>query len=67
MSTKLLEKELATYEHKRDELLAKAKGKFVLIKDDEVVDVFRLPNRCYTSRLRTFRQRALSRKAGCGD
>ncbi len=40
MSTKLLEKELATYEHKRDELLAKAKGKFVLIKDDEVVDVF---------------------------
>ena len=35
-----LEKELATYEVYRSELLASALGKFVLIKGDRVVGVF---------------------------
>ncbi len=37
---KLLEKELQTYETHKDELIGKAKGKFALIKDDQVIDVF---------------------------
>jgi hypothetical protein len=36
----ILEKELQTYEAQKSELLGKSKGKFVLIKDDQVIDVF---------------------------
>jgi hypothetical protein len=36
----LLKEELQTYEAKKSELVAKSKGKFVLIKDNQVVDVF---------------------------
>jgi hypothetical protein len=36
----ILEKELQTYEAQKSELLGKSKGKFVLIKEDEVIDVF---------------------------
>jgi hypothetical protein len=36
----LLKKELQVYEAERSELVGKAKGKFVLIKDDKVVDIF---------------------------
>ena len=37
---KLLEKEILTYEQNKDELIGKSKGKYVLIKDDQVVGVF---------------------------
>jgi len=36
----LLEKEQAAYEEHKTELLGRAKGKFVLIKDNKVEDVF---------------------------
>jgi len=36
----MLKKELQTYEAKKSELVGKSKGKFALIKDDQVVDVF---------------------------
>ena len=36
----LLTKELQTYVQKKDELLAKGQGKFVLIKGDKAIDVF---------------------------
>lgn len=36
----VLKKELETYEAHKNELLAKSKGKFVLIKGDKVIDVF---------------------------
>jgi len=36
----MLKKELQTYEVKKSELIGKSKGKFVLIKDNQVVDVF---------------------------
>jgi len=38
--TKLLEDELRTYQRHREQLLAAAEGKFVLIKDDRVVGTF---------------------------
>ncbi len=37
---KLLEKELRTYEEQKSKLLGKSKGKFALVKDDQVIDVF---------------------------
>lgn len=40
MATDLLDQELQTYEKEKDRLLAQAKGKFVLIKGDQVVDFF---------------------------
>lgn len=40
MATGILDKELATFEAHREDLLGRAKGKFVLIKGDRVVDVF---------------------------
>jgi hypothetical protein len=36
----VLDEELRTYETHRQELLGRAKGKFVLIKKDRIVDVF---------------------------
>ncbi|MCK9461238.1 MAG: hypothetical protein M0R80_16545 [Proteobacteria bacterium] len=36
----MLERELATYRANHAQLLGDHKGKFVLIKDDDVVDVF---------------------------
>lgn len=36
----ILKKELQTYEAKKSELIGKSKGKFVLIKGEQVVDVF---------------------------
>ncbi len=36
----MLKKELEVYEAQKSELIAKSKGKFVLIKDDKVIDVF---------------------------
>lgn len=38
--SKVLRKELETYNHQKNELVGTAKGKFVLIKDDKVIDVF---------------------------
>jgi len=40
MATTKLDRELATYEANREKLLARASGKFVLIKGDQVVDEF---------------------------
>ena len=36
----LLKKEIEVYESQKAELLDKSKGKFVLIKDDKVIDIF---------------------------
>jgi hypothetical protein len=36
----MLKKELEVYKAQKSELIAKSKGKFVLIKDDKVIDVF---------------------------
>jgi hypothetical protein len=36
----LLEQELATYQAQKNDLLGKARGKFVLIKNDQVVGIF---------------------------
>jgi len=36
----MLEKELATYESHKEELLKTGKGKYALIKDDKVVGTF---------------------------
>lgn len=36
----MLAKELQTYEAKKTELVGKSKGKFALIKDNEVIDIF---------------------------
>jgi len=38
--TALLEQELATYQAQKNNLVGKARGKFVLIKGDEVVGIF---------------------------
>ena len=38
--TEMLSKELKTYEANKSELIGKSKGKYVLIKDDQVIDVF---------------------------
>lgn len=40
MSLELLTNELDVYSKQKNELIGKSKGKFVLIKDNEVVDVF---------------------------
>jgi hypothetical protein len=37
---KILEPELKTYEANRRELLGKARGKFVLIKDSDLIGIF---------------------------
>jgi len=37
---KPLEQELLTYQAHKSELLAKARGKFVLIKDDQIIGTF---------------------------
>jgi hypothetical protein len=36
----ILAKELTIYETNKNELIGKSKGKFVLIKDDQIIDVF---------------------------
>jgi hypothetical protein len=36
----LLEREIQTYEKNRERLLGEAEGKFVLIRDDEIVGVY---------------------------
>jgi len=36
----MLKKELETYKAQKSELIGKSKGKFALIKDDKVIDVF---------------------------
>ena len=36
----VLDQELQTYEEKKNELLARARGKFVLIKEDRIEDIF---------------------------
>jgi len=36
----MLEKELETYEHSRAELVGKAEGKFALVKERRIVDIF---------------------------
>jgi len=38
--TELLKKEIETYNAHKAELVGQSKGKFVLIKDDKVVDVY---------------------------
>lgn len=38
--TPLLDSELRTYEHNRDQLLGSAEGKFVLIHCDQIVGVY---------------------------
>jgi hypothetical protein len=40
-STGKLQQEIATYESKRSELFAEHAGEFVLVKGDEVVDIYR--------------------------
>ncbi|MDY7010649.1 MAG: hypothetical protein SVV80_07840 [Planctomycetota bacterium] len=42
--TENLEQELRTYEDHKADLLSKARGKFALIKDQEVCDVFETRN-----------------------
>jgi len=36
----MLKRELEVYEAQKNELISKSKGKFVLIKEDKVIDVF---------------------------
>jgi hypothetical protein len=36
----MLKKEFQTYEANKGELIGKYKGKFALIKDDQVIDIF---------------------------
>ena len=36
----LLREELETYQAHKTDLIGKSKGKFVLVKDDEIIDVF---------------------------
>ncbi len=36
----MLKKELETYSTQKNELIGKSKGKFALIKDDQIIDVF---------------------------
>ena len=36
----VLETELKTYEHRRDHLLGAAEGKFVLIRNDQVIGIY---------------------------
>ncbi len=40
MAGHVLEQEIQTFEANKEELLGKAKGKFALVKDDDIVDVF---------------------------
>ncbi len=39
----MLKKELEIYEAQKSELIGKSEGKFVLIKDDQVIDAFDTP------------------------
>ncbi len=43
MATGLLDQEMAVYESHKAELLQNAKGKFVLIKGDRIIDIFENP------------------------
>ena len=43
MST-LLDQELATYQAQKDDLLGKARGKFVLIKNNQIIGIFDTKN-----------------------
>lgn len=36
----LLERELGAYESHKSELIGESNGKFVLVKDDDIIDVF---------------------------
>ncbi len=38
--TALLEQELATYQAQKNNLVGKARGKFVLIKNDQIIGIF---------------------------
>ncbi len=38
--TQILRRELQTYDRNRDQLLGKAEGKFVLIRDDQIVGIY---------------------------
>jgi len=40
----LLDKELATFESHKAELIGTARGKFALVKDDRIVGVYDTPN-----------------------
>jgi hypothetical protein len=40
MNTNQLDQEMKTYEANKDDLLARAKGKFVLIKGDKILGIF---------------------------
>ena len=40
----LLDRELATYESHKAELLGAARGKYALVKDDKVIGVFDTPS-----------------------
>jgi len=40
----ILKKELLTYEAQKNELIGKSKGKFALVKEDHVLDVFDTKN-----------------------
>ncbi len=41
METNILQKELIFFENKHSELLEEAKGEFVLIKNEEIIDIFK--------------------------
>jgi hypothetical protein len=40
----ILKKELLTYEAQKNELIGKSKGKFALVKEDQVIDAFDTKN-----------------------
>jgi len=44
MGLTLLRNELNTYDKQKNELIGKSKGKFVLIKDNQIIDVFETKN-----------------------
>ena len=44
MGLTLLRNELNTYNKQKNELIGKSKGKFVLIKDNQIIDVFETKN-----------------------
>jgi hypothetical protein len=49
-----LEAELRTFRARRDELIGRAKGKYVLIKGEEIVDFFENQTDAITKGFRTF-------------
>jgi len=44
MGLTLLRNELNTYDKQKNDLIGKSKGKFVLIKDNQIIDVFETKN-----------------------